>query len=190
MTVIISSTVQAFFAWRVNKLTGQRWLYFLLNLSALIQFCRYHSLFHPNSNTDSIMLCTWAVCGMLELAPCDDGVRTSFQASGQRLDVRLWKNLPSSRVSDQLYVVLFSLIWSSSVNPLSSRWLSGSRFLRLLISSLREWWFIICEAVGLGLHRRRISSPNWFDVSLCHSIRFFGYFIGLTACLQSPYKLD
>jgi len=38
MTVIISSTVQAFFGWRVKRLTGQTWLAILIMASAFIQF--------------------------------------------------------------------------------------------------------------------------------------------------------
>ncbi|KAF8324562.1 uncharacterized protein EI90DRAFT_2325060 [Cantharellus anzutake] len=38
MTVIISTTVQSFYAWRVRKLTGHTWLYVLLFVSASIQF--------------------------------------------------------------------------------------------------------------------------------------------------------
>lgn len=38
MTVMISSTTQSFFAWRVAKLTGQAWLGWLIGLSSFIQF--------------------------------------------------------------------------------------------------------------------------------------------------------
>ncbi|KAF9516834.1 hypothetical protein BS47DRAFT_608345 [Hydnum rufescens UP504] len=37
MTVIISTAVQSFFAWRVKILTGHKWLYIALNISAVIQ---------------------------------------------------------------------------------------------------------------------------------------------------------
>jgi len=38
MVVIISSTVQSFFAWRVARLTGYKWIGILLGLSAFAQF--------------------------------------------------------------------------------------------------------------------------------------------------------
>lgn len=44
MTVIVSSTVQAFFAWRVKKLTGKKWLCIVLNISSLIQFREFSVL--------------------------------------------------------------------------------------------------------------------------------------------------
>ena len=39
-TVIVSSTVQSFFGWRVHKLTGQTWLAALIGVSAIVQFCK------------------------------------------------------------------------------------------------------------------------------------------------------
>jgi hypothetical protein len=39
--VIVSSTVQSFFAWRVRKLTGHTWLAVLIGLSAIGQFCKF-----------------------------------------------------------------------------------------------------------------------------------------------------
>ncbi|KAB5590473.1 hypothetical protein CTheo_6087 [Ceratobasidium theobromae] len=38
MTVMISSTTQGFFAWRVSKLTGQAWAGWLIGISAFVQF--------------------------------------------------------------------------------------------------------------------------------------------------------
>lgn len=69
MTVIISSTVQSFFAWRVNKLTGRRWLYILLNISSFVQFRK--SSEHIFRYINLTLASNIAVCGMLaELLAC------------------------------------------------------------------------------------------------------------------------
>ncbi|KAF8311183.1 hypothetical protein DL93DRAFT_1506186 [Clavulina sp. PMI_390] len=59
MTVIISSTVQCFFAWRVKVLTGKKWLWVILNVASFISFREHSSSIIERTNLTSMQSVVW-----------------------------------------------------------------------------------------------------------------------------------